>query len=47
MEQGQSNLWAKSYVNDGYLMLPALITPEECNELESRDAEDFSRGLSV
>ena len=35
MVQEQSNLWAKSYINDGYLLLPDIITPEECNDLKA------------
>ena len=41
MEQGQSNLWAKSYINDGYLMLPDLITSEECDTLKAEMLKIF------
>ena len=42
MVQEQSNLWAKSYINDGYLMLPDMITSEECDRVEGGDAENLS-----
>ena len=41
MGQWQSSLWAKSYINDGYLMLPDLVTPEECNDLKTEMLKIF------
>ena len=42
MLQEQSNLWAKSYINDGYLMLPELITLERMRSIESRNVKNLS-----
>ena len=41
MVQEQSNLWAKSYINDGYLMLPDVITSEECDALKAEMLKIF------
>ena len=41
MQIEQSHLWAKSYINDGYLMLPELITPGECNALKTEMLKIF------
>ena len=41
MGQGQFNLWAKSYINDGYLLLLYLITPEEYNDLKAEMLKIF------
>ena len=41
MVQEQSNLWAKSYINDGYLLLPDLITSEECDDLKAEMLKIF------
>ena len=34
-------IWAKSYINDGYLMLPAVITSEECDALKAEMLKIF------
>ena len=41
MKKEQSHLWAKSYINDGYLMLPGLITQEECDALKAEMLKIF------
>ena len=47
MVQEQSNLWAKSYINDGYLLLPDIITLEECNDLKAEMLKIFRGDYSV
>ena len=34
-------IWAKSYINDGYLMLPDVITSEECEALKAEMLKIF------
>ena len=41
MVQEHANLWEKSYINDGYLMLPELITSEECEALKAEMLKIF------
>lgn len=33
--------WAEKYINDGYLMVPDVITPNECEELKSEMLKIF------
>ena len=35
------SVWAKSYINDGYLMLPEVITSEECDALKTEMLKIF------
>ncbi|MDE0483185.1 MAG: phytanoyl-CoA dioxygenase family protein [Candidatus Poribacteria bacterium] len=34
MADQSSKSWAESYINDGYLLVPDLVTPQECEEIK-------------
>ena len=44
MENKSPNQWSESYINDGYLLVPDVITPEECDEIKTEMLEIFRGG---
>ena len=41
MTNKTSESWAEMYIHDGYLLVPDIVTPQECEELKSEMVKIF------
>ena len=41
MPHQPSENWAETYINDGYLLVPDLVIPQECDEIKSEMLKIF------